>query len=63
MISPNELEKIPEKIYSLLENLDEFSKQIIEIRSKTVFNIGKSAIVGGKHIAKIADECKAINKL
>ena len=36
---------------------------IIEIRSKTVFNIGKSAIVGGKHIAKIADECKAINKL
>ena len=63
VISPNELEKIPEKIYSLLENLDEFRKQIMEIRSKTVFNIGKSAIVGGKHIAKIADECKAINKL
>ena len=37
-------------------------KQIKEIRSKTVYNIGRSRIVGAKHIVKIADECKAINK-
>tara|TARA_B100001105_G_scaffold16403_1_gene11911 strand:+ start:101 stop:1273 length:1173 start_codon:yes stop_codon:yes gene_type:complete len=63
VISPNELERIPEKINSLLQNLDEFRKKIIKIRSKTVFNIGKSAIMGAKHIIKIADEHKEINKL
>ena len=63
VISPNELERIPEKINSLLQNLDKFRKKIIKIRSKTVFNIGKSAIMGAKHIIKIADEHKEINKL
>tara|TARA_B100000678_G_scaffold108131_1_gene90618 strand:- start:769 stop:1941 length:1173 start_codon:yes stop_codon:yes gene_type:complete len=63
VISPNELERIPEKINSLLQNLDKFRKKIRKIRSKTVFNIGKSAIMGAKHIIKIADEHKEINKL
>ena len=63
IISPNELEKVPEKINSLFENLDKFRKQIREIRSKTVFNIGKSGIIGAKHIIKIVDEDKEINKL
>jgi len=63
IISTNELEKIPEKINYLLENLDKFRKQIREVRSKTVFNIGKSAIMGAKYIANIADESKAMNKL
>ena len=45
-----------------ITNLDKFKKQIKEIRSKTVYNIGRSRIVGAKHIVKIADECKAINK-
>ena len=47
---------------TLLENSDKFRKQIRQVRSKTVFNIGESAVVGAKHIAKIADESKAINK-
>ena len=63
VISPNELEVIPEKINSLLQNLDKFRKKIRKIRSKTVYNIGKSAIIGAKHIIKIADEHKEINKL
>ena len=63
VISPNELERIPEKINSLLQNLDKFRKKIRKIRSKTVYNIGKSAIIGAKHIIKIADEHKEINKL
>ena len=62
VISPNEIENVPEKINSLLENSDKFRKQIRQVRSKTVFNIGGSAVVGAKHIAKIADESKAINK-
>ena len=53
---------MPEKINSLLENLDKFRKQITQVRSETVFNIGRSAVVGAKHIAKIADESKAMNK-
>ena len=62
VISPDQLDNISEKINSMLENLDKFKKQIKEIRSKTVYNIGRSRIVGAKHIVKIADECKAINK-
>ena len=63
VISSNELEEIPEKINSLFENTGKFRKQIREIRSKTVFNIGKSAIVGAKYIVKIVDESKAMHKL
>ena len=39
------------------------ANQVHEVRLKTVFNIGRSRIIGAKHIVKIADECKAINKL
>jgi len=62
VIPSNEIENVPEKINSLLENLDKFRKQITQVRSETVFNIGRSAVVGAKHIAKIADESKAMNK-
>ena len=63
VISPDQLDELPNKINSLLENLEKFRKRIHEVRLRTVFNIGRSKIIGAKHIAKIADECKAINKL
>ena len=63
VISPNQLDELPKKINSLFENLEKFRKRIREVRLKTVFNIGRSRIIGAKHIVKIADECKAINKL
>ena len=63
VISPNQLDELPNKINSLLENVEKFRKQIHEVRLRTVFNIGRSKIIGAKHIAKIADECKEINKL
>ena len=63
VISPNQLDELPKKINSLFENLEKFRKRIHEVRLKTVFNIGRSRIIGAKHIVKIADECKAINKL
>ena len=63
IISPNQLDELPKKISFLLENLEKFRKRIHEVRLQTVFNIGRSRIIGAKHIVKIADECKAINKL
>ena len=63
VISPDQLDELPNKINSLLENLEKFRKRIHEARLQTVFNIGRSRIIGAIHIVKIADECKAINKL
>ena len=63
VISPNQLDELPNKINSLLENVEKFRKQIHEVCLRTVFNVGRSRIIGAKHIVKIADECKAINKL
>ena len=62
VISPNQLSELPNKINSLLENVEKFRKQIHEVCLRTVFNVGRSRIIGAKHIVKIADECKAINK-
>jgi len=56
--SPDNLEKIPEKLDYLYKNLESFKKQIIQIRSQTVFNLGKSGEIGAKFIAQIADEQK-----
>ena len=63
VISPNQLGELPKKINSLLENVEKFRKQIHEVCLRTVFNVGRSRIIGAKYIVKIADECKAINKL
>jgi len=56
--SPKQLEKIPEKLHSLSKNLESFKNNIIQTRSKTIFNLGKSGAVGAKYIAQIADEQK-----
>ena len=53
--SPGQLEKIPEKLDYLSKNLESFKKQIIHIRSQTIFNLGKSGEIGAKYIAQIAD--------
>ena len=58
VVQPDQLDKIPNMIESLYENLDGMRKQIQSARSQTVFNIGKAGKAGAKHIAQIADECK-----
>ena len=58
VVSPDQLNTVPEKIESLCENHHDFKERIRQIRSRTVFNIGRSGAVGAKHIARIADECK-----
>ena len=56
VVSPNELDKIPK----LLKNIDvnkENNQEIIKgIRSQTVYNIGKSAIIGAEYIKKMNEE-------
>ncbi len=58
IISIHDLAKIPEKLDSLSKNLDIFKKQIIQARSQTIFNLGKSGEVGAKYIVQIDNEQK-----
>ena len=57
VISPNNLEKIPEIIKNL-DNNNSSSEQIRKICSETVYNIGKSAKIGAEVIEKIYEESK-----
>jgi len=56
VISPNNLENIPALIKDLDKNDQKIKEQIIEIRSKTVYNIGESAKVGAKYIQQLNEE-------
>jgi YidC/Oxa1 family membrane protein insertase len=58
VVSPDRLHIFPEKIKSLCENHHDFRERIRQVRSHTVFNIGKSGAVGAESIAGIADGCK-----
>ena len=52
VISVNDLEKIPSLI---TESNDQISKNINSIRNKTVYNIGKSSLVGAEYIKNLRD--------
>ena len=53
VVSPNSLEEIPLIIKDLEKNAQIFNKQIKEILSMTVYNIGESAKIGAKYIQQI----------
>ena len=55
VIHPTKIEEIPDIVTSLNKN-EGSSKKIREICSKTVFNIGKSAIIGAKYIQQLNKE-------
>lgn len=57
VISPNNLEVIPEIIEDIF-NKNPLKEQIKKIRSETVYNIGKSAIIGADIIEKIYNDLK-----
>jgi len=57
VVSPKELEKIPELIEMSNDNNKNIQEKIKLLRSKTVFNIGKSKIIGANYIEEL------INKL
>tara|TARA_B100000408_G_scaffold113968_1_gene91173 strand:+ start:22 stop:366 length:345 start_codon:yes stop_codon:yes gene_type:complete len=56
VVSPNSLEEIPLIIKDLEKNAQIFNKQIKEIISNTVYNIGESAKIGAKYIQQLNDE-------
>lgn len=60
VISPNNLEKIPDLIKNLDQNDKKFSEQIVYIRSKTVYNVGESAKIGAKYIQQLNEELSLI---
>ena len=56
VVSPTSLEEIPLIIKGSEENAQTFNKQIKEIRSNTVYNIGESAKTGAKYIQQLIVE-------
>ena len=55
VIQPTKISDIPNLI-TLLNKNEKTSEQIRDIRSKTVYNIGKSATIGAKYIQKLNKE-------
>ena len=62
VVSPNSLEEIPLIIKDLEKNAQIFNKQIKEILSNTVYNIGESAKIGAKYIQQINVEGSVGNR-
>ena len=62
VVSPNSLEEIPLIIKDLEKNAQIFNKQIKEILSMTVYNIGESAKIGAKYIQQINVEGSVGNR-
>ena len=56
VLDPTELDRAPEVIYKLLENQTQFKEKIERLRRQLVFNLGHSAEIGAKEIARIADQ-------
>jgi len=61
IVSPQNLQEVPERITRLLENQDDFRKRMVELRSQMVFNIGSSIEAGAGEIARLAEE-KAVER-
>ena len=60
VISPNNLEKIPEIIKNI-KNDNSMNEQIRKIRSETVYNIGNSVKIGSEIIEKMYNEPNKLN--
>jgi YidC/Oxa1 family membrane protein insertase len=56
IVSPENLDEIPEKIDQLLQGQESFRRRMQELRSEMVFNIGDSIQAGANEIARLADE-------
>ncbi len=56
VISPEKLDRIGDSIDRLCTGPDRFRERIRRIRESTIFNVGRSGIVGAEAIARLADE-------
>ncbi len=59
VVSPNQLENIPNLINVSNENNEVLKEKIKLIRSKTVFNIGESAMIGAKFIDQLNNKLRS----
>jgi len=59
VVSPDNLDEIPQKIDHLLQGQESFRRRMQELRSEMVFNIGDSVQAGANEIARLADEVAA----
>ena len=56
VVSPHELKTIPDLIYKSKNNNLSIIESIKKIRSRTIYNLGESAIIGAKYIQKLTKE-------
>ncbi len=56
MVSPQQLDDVPQVIARLLENRDVYKKKIRTIRPDMVFNLGNSVSLGAREIMRLADQ-------
>lgn len=55
VVSPDNLKEITNILKNLEKNNQKFEEQIKSIRSKTVYNVGDSAIIGAKYILQLIE--------
>ena len=56
IVSPRQLDEVPERIDRLLTDLQEFRRSMVKMRAKMVFNIGHATDMGAREIARLADK-------
>ena len=56
VVSPDELNDIPQHIKDLLENNTKYKKVITELREQNIYNFGYSSVIGAKHIVDLANK-------
>lgn len=56
IISPQNLDEVPQKIDQLLQGQESFRQRMQKLRSQMVFNIGNSVQAGASEIVRLADE-------
>jgi len=63
IISPSEIESLPERINELLEKSEAFSHKIKNIRDEKIFNVGKSAKNGAEQIINLLNQTTGTNSI
>lgn len=56
LVSPEDIDKVPEIIEDLIARKEEYKEKIINARNEYVFNFGKSSEIGAKYILDIVNE-------
>ena len=63
IVSPSEIESLPERINELLEKSEAFSHKIKNIRDEKIFNVGESAKNGAEQIINILNQTTGTNSI